>query len=114
MVLDLRTRLVITKAMKTRYVRGTRSERGVVLDELCALTGWHRDHARKALRSTPELGETRPARAPREPVYRYGEEVIAALRVAWATLDGPAGKRMAPALPVLVPALRRHGELVIS
>jgi hypothetical protein len=40
--------------------------------------------------------------------------VIEALRVCWATLDGPAGKRLAPALPQLVWSLRRHGELDID
>jgi len=44
----------------------------------------------------------------------YDESVIAALPVCWATLDGPAGKRVAPALPQLLAALRRHGELLIS
>jgi hypothetical protein len=44
----------------------------------------------------------------------YDESVIAALRVCWATLDGPAGKRVAPALPQLLAAFRRHGELLIS
>jgi hypothetical protein len=32
----------------------------------------------------------------------------------WGVLDGPAGKRLAPALPQLVASLRRHGELQIS
>ena len=44
----------------------------------------------------------------------YGEAVIAALRVCWATLDGPTGKRLAPGLPELVAALRRHGELDVD
>jgi hypothetical protein len=48
------------------------------------------------------------------PVVKYDEEVLAALRVCWATLDGPAGKRLAPALPQLVASLRRHSELQIS
>ena len=114
MGLDLATRLLVTKELKGRYLRGSRSDRSQVLDELCALTGWHRDHARKALRTAPGPGERRPPRKTRAPVYRYGPEVMAALRVAWATLDGPAGKRLAPALPVLVVSLRRHGELTIS
>jgi hypothetical protein len=56
----------------------------------------------------------RPQRAPRTPILRYGPEVIEALRVCWAVLDGPAGKRLAPALPQLVWSLRRHGELDID
>lgn len=32
----------------------------------------------------------------------------------WAILRAPAGKRLAPMLPVLVPILRRDGELDLS
>ena len=44
----------------------------------------------------------------------YGPEVIDALRVAWAVVDGPTGKRLAPLLGELVASLRRHGELAGS
>jgi hypothetical protein len=47
-------------------------------------------------------------------MWTYGPDVIEALRMCWATLDGPSGKRLAPALPQLVASLRRHGELDIS
>jgi hypothetical protein len=48
-MLDVATRRLVTKELKGRYERGTKEDG--VLDELCALTGWHRDHARKALRA---------------------------------------------------------------
>ena len=78
---------------------------------MCATTGWHRHHARKALSQalTPRL--VRP-RAPRRPVY--GAEIIAALAFCWAVLGVPTGKRLAPIMAELVPRLRRFQELVIT
>ena len=114
MGLTMSGRRMVTKEMKGRYERGTRRERSAILDELCALAGWHRDHARKAIRTAPVPGQPRPSRKQREPIVTYDEGVIAALRVCWAVLDGPTGKRLAPGLPGLVAALRRHGELDID
>ncbi|MHB1887442.1 MAG: integrase catalytic domain-containing protein, partial [Acidimicrobiales bacterium] len=83
-----------------------------ILDELCATTGWHRNHARKALAAALKPTLVRPARRPRTPVY--GPEVLAALRFCWAVLGAPTGKRLAPVMTVLVATLRRFAELDIS
>ena len=114
MGLDVATRMLVTKELKGRYDRGSKSERTAVLDELCGLTGWHRDHARRALRTAPGPGQERPPRKPRSAVLKYDGQVVEALRVCWATLDGATGKRLAPALPELVASLRRHGELNVD
>lgn len=110
MGLELAVRRQITKAQVQRYRAGTKAEKSEILDALCQVTCWHRDHARKALRHVlaggkPEPRRTRPGR------YTYGPEVIEALAKCWATLGGPSGKRLAPALSDLVPALLGHGEL---
>src|ERR1035437_4735783 len=41
---------VVTKATATRYRSSSRAVWAKVLDELCELTGWQRDHAHNALR----------------------------------------------------------------
>ena len=78
MGLTMVQRQAVTKTNATRYKLADKPGKGLILDELCATTGWHRNHARKALTQalTPRL--VRP-RAPRLPVY--GADVIAALGV---------------------------------
>jgi hypothetical protein len=108
-LLTMSQRQAVTKATAVRYRSASKSAKAVILDELCEVTGWHRDHARKALRAG--LGPRRAVRerARRAPVY--GESVMVALRKVWAVMDAPAGKRMAPFLAEIVTALERAGEL---
>src|SRR5205807_3271952 len=44
----------------------------------------------------------------------YGQEGLEALRLVWATLDGPAGKRLAPFMAEIVGAMERLGELSLD
>nr|WP_240482864.1 transposase [Rhodococcus opacus] len=104
-------RRAVTTAIATRYKRADKPGKAKILDEPCATTGWHRDHARKALRAAliPKVVRPRTGRPP-----MYGPNVVAALIFCWAVLGMPAGKRLAPALPDLVPILRAFGELDID
>ena len=79
----------VTERLVSRYAKATRAEKKAVLDQLCEVKGWHRDHARKGLRRA--AAGPRPPRVPRDPVLTYDGSVIEALRVCWAVLDGPTG-----------------------
>ena len=111
MGLTLTERRAVTETIAIRYSLADKQTKGIILDELCATTGWHRSHARNAL--TKALSPTLVvARRPRP--AKYGPEVIAALTVCWLILGMPAGKRLAPMLGELVVVLRHFGELNID
>jgi hypothetical protein len=104
-------RKAVTKTMAKRYGTASKADKTKMLDELCSLTGWSRDHARRAIRQASSKAQP-VARAPRPRIY--GEDVAAPLRVIWSTLNGPSGKRLGPFMAEIVEVLERHGELAVS
>src|SRR6478736_6009481 len=107
MGLTLAERRAVTETTAIRYSLADKRTKGIILDELCATTGWRRNHARKALTTVLQPKLVSPRR-PRPP--KYGPDVIAALTVCWAVLGMPAGTMLAE----LVAVLRLFGELVID
>jgi hypothetical protein len=51
MGLTLGERRAVTQAAAMRYQQAGKGAKSRILDELCANTGWHRSHARKALKA---------------------------------------------------------------
>ena len=113
MGLTMAQRDAVSRQVAVRYRDASRVDKSRILDELCAVTQWHRDHARKALRRAlvpRSVGRKRKS-LPRQV---YGRDVVAALEVCWAVLGGPCGKRLAPFLGEIVDRLRAVGELRIG
>lgn len=109
--LTVAQRKAVLKSQIQAWPKATKAEKGAILDHLVAVNGWNRDHARKMIRRAVAGEDVNTPRKARPPVLRYSEEVIDALAICWAVLDGPTGKRLQPGLPTLVTSLVAHGEL---
>ena len=103
------TRKELTEALRERYCSGTFSERIKILDEFVALTGYHRKHAIRVLRSA--VAAAMPAH---ERNRVYDEAVVLALTVLWEAADRVCGKRLKALIPMLVDAMERHGHLALD
>lgn len=111
MGLSMSQRRGLTKTIATRYVRTSKTGKGLILDEICATTGWHRNHARKALKAAlgPVLVRPRPPRAP-----KYDEGTVQALVFCWATVGGPTLLRRLEARGLLSVHSLADGRFVTS
>jgi len=107
---SMATRDELVAAIAHRYSQSGRAERGRILDEFVAVTGFHRNHAARL------LGHTRQERpiGPRPERRTYDDAVREALIVLWETSDRICGKRLRPLVPTLVEAMERHGHLQLA
>lgn len=106
-----------------RYQKARKKQKGIILDEFIALTGYERDYAAAVLRShgrkvrisggrTLVGDRTKTTRKPRQKVY--DALVVGALITIWHIMDYLCGKRLAPILAEVVPLLKKHKEVRID
>ena len=107
--ISMATRTELVAAIVERYRACSRASKQQILDEFVAVTGYHRKHAIRLLGQR----ETKPPRNRRQAI-RYGADNRQALVVLWEASDRLCSKRLKPLIPILLPALERHGRLDLS
>src|SRR5215470_8296471 len=103
----------VVSSVAERYRSAKRAEKGRILDELCATTGWHRKHAVRALRQRKTVAPGGFVVA-RERSRRYGATSKDALTALWEASDRVCGKRLKVMIPTLLPALERNDRLKLD
>jgi hypothetical protein len=104
------TRAELKSVLARRYRVSSRVEKGRILDEFVAITGFHRKHAMRFLRSDPD-GRT-AGRRNRPRIYQEAERN--ALIVLWEAADRVCGKRLKALLPILIESMERHGHIDLA
>jgi len=98
------------RAVKDRYIRGSRKTKGEILDEFVSNTGYHRKSAVRALKRKSSVDRaTKPGRP-----KKYKSTVANELKYLWEITDHLCSKRLHPFIPELLDILRRNGNHVIS
>jgi hypothetical protein len=96
-------------AIRSRYRKASRAQKTKILDEFCAVCGYHRKYALRRVNQTPKRAQPRkPGRA-----SQYTDEgLLAALRAIWLATDQMASKRLVVALALWLPHYEAvHGAL---
>jgi hypothetical protein len=100
----------LVAAQRARYRQASRADKGQILDEFVAATGYHRKHALRLFRDGPPPPRAGHGGRPR----RYDAVVVGALREVAEASDWLCGKRLAPFLTELVAALEAEGALALE
>ena len=93
------SRAEITTKFAKAYAKASKKDKGRMLDEVVAVTGWSRDNARRRLTAAakrpPGSGRqvAKTARKPRSPKYSY--DALKVLQKVWAASGGQCGKYLA-------------------
>jgi len=116
----MKERKVFTKVLCERSRRASKRNKGKILDELVETAEYNRCYARWVLRNHGRRVYVAPAvrvegdmktRLRRPRCRTYGEDVLKPLKRVWEILDYLGGKRLAAAMPEVLPRLIAHKEI---
>lgn len=107
--MDINAKQQYMDTLRERYLRGTKKEKGVILDEFCTNTGQERKYVIKKLRYKVKLKVTRKKK---EEIY--DGEVKSVLADIWKIFDYPCGARLKTILRDEVKRLKTLKEIYCS
>ena len=97
-----------TAAVRGRYLKRSRKEKGRILDEFTQVVGYHHKATIRLLRRDMRPSSNRKRGKPR----KYGIEAAMALKVVWEPADRRCSPRLHPFMGELISVLRSHGAKV--
>lgn len=84
--------------IRLRYMKSSRKEKSLILDEFCKICDYDRKHAIKLLTQAVRAVQPKPG-----PKFRYGPEVIEHLVVLWQAMGRVCSKKVVAAIPLWLP-----------
>ena len=97
------------RMMQKRYQQASKAERQRLLDEMVAVTQFHRKSLVRLMKKVPQRQPRKEQRG-----RQYGPAVDDALRVIGESFDYICPERLTPNLVWMAELLAKHGELVVS
>lgn len=112
-MMSLKSKCELIEVMQPRYLKASKTEKKIILDEFTSATGYHRKHAIRALKNQVQVqnhlkGKTKTYKT----IYRG--EVVQGLEQIWEIYGRICSKRLQPILPEAIKVLERCQEIELS
>lgn len=89
---------ILLQKLKVRYLKGSRRQKTLILDEFCATTELSRKHAIRLLNNEIKSHREHPG-----PKYKYGEDVRKHVVILWESCGRLCSKKMVGAIKLWLP-----------
>lgn len=109
-MISQRSKRELVEAIRPRYLKATKAEKGHILTEFVASTGYHRKYAIRLLThgAPPRPLKKKPGRP-----KVYQGELVTALEQVWEICGRICSRRLKPFLPEILTVLERCQELAL-
>lgn len=111
-MLTMKEKQSLSWTIRIRYKKSSKKEKGRILDEFTASTGYNRSYARRILGSLRKKQGRKRKYKPRDRTYDIS--VFYPLRKVWIAADGICGQRLKPFIPEMLTSLEKHKEIKVN